>query len=235
MRVKILSYLFLIILVSTSVQAFGIAYEYMEDNSLFLYPGQSYMFKLEVQNTKDEGETVNISLSSAIATLVGGPELDVPGKTYNRHVFFNITVPEDAQNGDIYNIKYMVSPVGKGEGQVPLAVTYTRKFQVTVVPEPVEPVEEKPAEISEIEDEEKQGLPKGILIPIVVIVVIVLVVLIWKKSHQMSGNIFKAKPKPKTIKPEKSVKPEKSRIKIRPPRIGKVPNLIHKLKRRPEG
>ena len=60
MRVKILSYLFLIILVSTSVQAFGIAYEYMEDNSLFLYPGQSYMFKLEVQNTKDEEETVNI-------------------------------------------------------------------------------------------------------------------------------------------------------------------------------
>ena len=119
MRVRILTYLLLIILVSTGVQAFGISYQYMQNKTLELYPGQNYMFKLTVQNKDEEDIRVNIALDSAIATLAGGSELKVPGATYDRHVFFNITIPEDAQPGDMYNINYLVRPLGRGEGQVP--------------------------------------------------------------------------------------------------------------------
>jgi len=83
MRVKLLILSILVaILLSSGAYSFGIAFEYMDNNTLFLYPGQTYMFKLVVQNTKDESERVRVSLDSSIATLVGGPELDVPCLLY---------------------------------------------------------------------------------------------------------------------------------------------------------
>ena len=203
MRVRILIYLLLIILFSISVHAFGVSYEYMKNNTLELYPGQTYMFKLTVQNKNEEDVTAKIVLDSAIATLIGGPELKVPGATYDKHVFFNITIPEDAQPGDIYNINYLVSPVGRGEGQVPIAVQYDRNFKVKVVSKPKELEEEKPATVEELK---KLGFSKWVFIPIIIIIILALLVLIWKKSHQISGRIIKKKPEAKITK-EKIIKP----------------------------
>nr|MCK4930160.1 hypothetical protein [Nanoarchaeota archaeon] len=201
MRVRILTYLLLIILVSTGVQAFGISYQYMQNKTLELYPGQNYMFKLTVQNKDEEDIRVNIALDSAIATLAGGSELKVPGATYDRHVFFNITIPEDAQPGDMYNINYLVRPLGRGEGQVPFTVQYDRNFKIKVVPKPKEVEEEKPALIPE-----ETKIPKWMFIPIIIIVVLVLLILTWKKSHQMSGRIIKKKPELREFKPQHPLK-----------------------------
>ncbi|KYK25206.1 hypothetical protein AYK26_06325 [Euryarchaeota archaeon SM23-78] len=197
----------------------------MKDNTLKLYPGQNYMFKLVVQNKDEEDITVRITLESSIATLVGGPELEVPGKTYNRHVFFNITIPEDAQIGDEYNINYLVAPVEKGEGQVPLAVRYDRNFKVSVIPKPegveekeAEPTPEKPEITGEV-TKPLEKIPSWISIPILVIIIFVLVVLIGKKSQQMAGKITK-KPDTKITKPERVVskpEPETKTEPVRPP------------------
>jgi len=212
MRARILSYLLLAILLIGPVQGFGISYDYMENKTLELYPGQTYMFKLTVQNKDKEEVKVNISLDSAIARLVGGPILEVLGQTYDTHVFFNITVPEDAQPGDIYNINYAVSPVGRGEGQVPISVRYARNFKVRVVPKPKEAEKEQSAPIPE-----KPIIPRWLVILVVIIVILALLTLIWRKSHQISRRITKKKPgqritqskhnPPKKYKPEIKAKP----------------------------
>jgi len=187
MRVLLLVYIVTIVLLSFNVTSFGISYEYMENNTLRLYPGQNYMFKLVVQN-KDEGDVkVNISLDSTIATLEGRPELDIPGKTYDSYVYFNISVPEAAEIGEQYNINYVVSPVNKGEGQVPLAVRYNRGFKVLVVEKPPIVEEQEPVIIPE---EPKPGILKWVFIPIILIILAVIVILLWNKSHQISSRVI---------------------------------------------
>ena len=218
MRVRLLVYVFIIILISVNAHAFGISYEYLENNSLRLYPGQNYMFKLTIQNKDEEEVKVNISLDSAIATLVGGPVLKIPGKTYDRHVFFNITVPEHAQVGDMYNLNYVVSPVGKGEGQVPLAVRYKRNFKVLVVHKPEKPELEQPAPVPT-----KPLIPKWVFIPVVIIIIFVLITLIWRKSHQMSGKLVKEKPASKVTRPSG---PFQIKVKKHEPR-GSYENAEH--------
>ncbi|MBW2991009.1 hypothetical protein KY348_04870 [Candidatus Woesearchaeota archaeon] len=187
MRVNILIYLLLLILVSISVQAFGVGYQYMEDNTLELYPGQNYMFKLEVQNKDGPNITAQIILNSTIATLAGDSELYVPSNSFDKHVFFNITVPENAEIGEIYTIKYSVTPMRDEQGQIPLAARFKRDFKVKVIEEPREPGEEPEPE------PEKPGLLKGILIPVILIIIIIILILIWKKSYQASGKIIKKK------------------------------------------
>ncbi|MBW2991008.1 hypothetical protein KY348_04865 [Candidatus Woesearchaeota archaeon] len=227
MRVNILIYLLLVILLSASVCAFGIGYQYMEDNTLELYPGQNYMFKLEVQNKDGPDTTVNVDVDSSIANLAGGPELRVPTGTFDRHVFINITVPEDAQPGDIYNINYLVSPVGRGEGQIPIGIRYDRNFKVKVVPRPEGAEEEKPALITG-----KPGFPKWVFIPIIIIILFALVVLIWKKSDLISEKIIKKKPESKITKPkhEPVTKPESGLPLVKP----QFTHETHEPKKRPE-
>ncbi|HJX06264.1 MAG TPA: hypothetical protein VJ461_06150 [Candidatus Nanoarchaeia archaeon] len=217
MRVRLLVYVLVLILISINAQAIGISYQYMENDTLKLYPGQTYMFRLTVQNKDEEEVKVSIAIDSAIATLVGGSELKVPAKNYDTYVLFNITVPEKAQVGDVYNINYLVSPVGKGEGQVPLAVRYDRGFRVLVVEKPKEPGEEQqPAPVPE----KKPSILKWVLIPLALIIIIVLVVLLWNKSHQMSGRIMKKEPVLRAprheIKPERALMPEEPIIPPKP-------------------
>jgi len=221
MRVKILSYLLLVLVLIGIVQAFGISYEYMENKTLELYPGQNYMFKLTVQNKDEEEVTVNISLDSAIASLLGGPILDVPGKTYDKHVFFNITIPEDAQPGDIYNINYVVAPVGRGEGQVPIAVRYARNFKVKVIPKPKEAQEEQP-----VPTPRKPEIPVLVVILVIIIVVLILLILIWRKSQQISGRIIRAKPE------QKKTKTQPARIQEHRP--GRRTGIIYKHQEQPQ-
>lgn len=200
MRVKILLIsVLLVILMSAGVHSFGIAFQYMDNNTIELYPGQNYMFELEIQNTEDKSEKVEVSLDSSIATLVGGPILNVPGKTYDTHVYFNITIPENAQYGDVYNINYLVAPASSdGEGQIPIAVKYDRAFKIRVVEQEKAVEEQEPVEIPS----KGFSIPTWIYIPGLIIVIIVVLVLVWRKSHQISEGIIKTKPKQSIFKPK---------------------------------
>jgi uncharacterized integral membrane protein len=211
MRVRLIIYLLVVILLSINAHAFGLSYQYLENNTLKLYPGQTYTFQLTVPNNEEEEANVNISIDSAIATVVGSPELKVPAKTYDKYFLFNITVPENAQPGDVYNINYLVSPVGRGEGQVPIVVRYDRNFKVLVVEKPKEAGEEQPAPIPE-----KPSILKWVFIPIILIVIIILVILLWNKSHQLSGRIMKKEHELKEIKPVRTALTEPKLITPEP-------------------
>jgi len=197
----------LLVLLSYDVASYGISYEYLPNKTLSLYPGQNYMFKLTIQNKDPEPVNVNVALDSAIATLEGGPELKIPGETFDKYVYFNIKVPETAQPGDVYNINYLVSPVDKGEGQVPIAVRYDRNFKVLIVEKPADVEEQQPAPIP---GEAGPGIAKWIFIPIIIIIVAVLAVLLWKKSNQISGRLVKKEQnlKPLEMKHHNAIKHE---------------------------
>jgi hypothetical protein len=144
MRARVLYYLILALLVSAlMVQAFGISFQYMENDTLKLYPGQNYLFKLTVQNKDPEELKVSVKLDSDIATIAGSENLTIPPATFDRSVLFNITVPKDAKLNQQYVINYQVAPLVAAEGQIPLTLVYDRSFKVLVVKKP----EEKPAVI----------------------------------------------------------------------------------------
>jgi hypothetical protein len=205
--------IFVIILVlimsSLNVQAFGISYPNLENGTLNLYPNQTYLYKLVVQNKDPEDMRALITLESSIATLVGNPEIDVPGKTFDNAVFFNITIPLNAQIGDTYNINYKVSPIGRGEGQIPLAVAYDKNFKVLVVEKPKEAVEEQPAP----PPPKKPLLPNWAFIPLIIIVLLAVLILLWRKSHQVSERLA----------PEQSKPLEQSTVLIQAPEALEVP------------
>ena len=177
------------VILSSSVQAFGISFPYMDNDTIKLYPGQGYLFKLTVQNKDNESIIVDVTVDSPIANLIGGSQLEVPGVTYDTSVFINITLPKDAKPGDIYNVNYAVSPVGKGEGQIPIAVAYSRGFKVLVAEIPKESI--GPTSNAIIPPEPGFSLPAWIVIPLIVIIALVVGILLWNKSHQMSQRISK--------------------------------------------
>jgi hypothetical protein len=202
MRVRALSNLLLaivfLIIISINAQSFGISFQYLDNDMLKLYPGQNYLFKLTIQNKDPEPINVSVKIDSAIATLVGGSNLEIPATTFDRYVMFNITVPNNAQINDSYNINYKVFPIGAGEGQIPITVAYDRNLKVLVIKKPEEkPAEQqKPAATSTPTQpvtpaKEKPGILKWIFIPIILIVVILFTALLWNKSHQMSARIMR--------------------------------------------
>jgi hypothetical protein len=188
MRVSLLACLILLIIVSYSASSFGISYPYMENDTIKLYPGQTYIFKLVVQN-KDSGDiTVFITTNSTIAKILGGPELKVPGETYNASIFFDITVPESAQEGDIFNINYLVSPVSNGEGQTPQSISYSRGFKVLVI--------EKPSGLEDATGRAINLLPGNplslwLIIPVLALIILIIAAIAWRKSHHVPERITK--------------------------------------------
>lgn len=189
MRVRALTYLLILVIISSSVQAFGISFPYMDNDTIKLYPGQGYLFKLTVQNKDNESITVDVTVDSEIANLAGESRLEVPGGTYDTSVFINITLPKNAKPGNVYDVSYTVSPVGKGEGQIPIAVAYSRGFKVLVTEIPKEST--GPTSNAIIPPESEFSLPVWLVIPLIVIIILVVGILLWNKSHQMSARISK--------------------------------------------
>lgn len=204
-RLLLLSVL-LILLSSLYTQAYGVSYEYMPNKTLSLYPGQNYLFKLIVQNKDPEDVVVAINLSSDIATLVGGPELKVPGQTFDNYVLFNITVPKKAKINDTYEIGYLVYIPDRSDGQIPLAVKYDRGFTVKVVEKPLATTQDI------IPEPPKKPILKIVIITLAVIILIIILLIIWKKSRQMSDRMFK-KPIAKTSYKPLPVQKSKQELK----------------------
>lgn len=172
-----------------TVSALGISYPYMENNTLALSPGENHYFKLVIQNDEDVPVTVNITLNSPIASLVGGGLVTVPSKSYDAFVYLNITVPQDAQVGDRYSIAYVVGPgPERGEGQVPFSIRYTRSFDVLVTAGPV-PVTESPNDTSNALGI-KQGIGTAVIFGALTgLLCGLLVVFIWRRSSIAAKQI----------------------------------------------
>jgi hypothetical protein len=187
----VISAVVMLLLCTAAANAFGISYQYLENNTLNLYPGQNYLFKLTIQNKDDEEINANISLQSDLATLLGGPVVYVPARTYDTFVYFNITIPEDAKINDNYSIKYVVSPVGNGEGQVPLSVRYDRTLKITVVDRSLSAASGAAVEMpKDMRPTSTRYIP---ILAIVALVAVMIILLVWRKSSRVSKHLLHEK------------------------------------------
>ncbi len=232
MRVRLLTWILVLIIISVSAHAFGIGYPYLKNDTLELYPGQNHLFKVEVQNKNGEDVTAEVSVNSTIASLVGKPRIDVPQNSFDKYFYINITAPRDAKINQTYEINYVVTPVGREEGQIPLAVRYARGFTVKIIPKPEGIEEEEP------QPKKQKKIPVWIYMPIIIIIIIIILVFIWKKSSQMTGRITKPRKKqpPIHIPMKKASKPRKTEKKAVPKaehpfkfREGKTINTLSEL------
>jgi septal ring-binding cell division protein DamX len=181
----------LIISATGKASALGISYEPLENKTLKLAAGEEYYFKLTLQNEESQDITVNVSVQSDIATLVGDPVTVLPAKTYSRFVYFNISVPADAEPGTRYAIHYSVVPTVKMEGQVPFAVRYDRSFDILVEPQAGVTVKAPPSDIDQVQ---RQSSKTGVVLlgAFILLVLIGVVALLWIKSKGISKKISNA-------------------------------------------
>ncbi|MBR9692475.1 hypothetical protein GOV07_00940, partial [Candidatus Woesearchaeota archaeon] len=190
-----------LLLCMPSVTALGLSYEYLEDKTLELGPGENYFFKLIFQNDEDEDVRIQVTLNSDIAELVGDAEITIPEQTYDSFVYFDIKVPKEAASGDTFSINYEVLPLKDGEGQVPFSVKYSRSFRVLVV-DKVVPDVQTPSDMNLVARNKVSFGGIGITL-LLLVVITALIVLIWRRSELLTGHFTPRQRAPKTLPVQK--------------------------------
>jgi hypothetical protein len=165
--------------------ALGLSYPYMENKTYTVPQGSSSYFKLILQNDEDHDLDVEVKLESDIAQMIGEPRANLRSKTYDSYVYFNITPPSDAPVDSRFTVAYSVTPVERGEGQVPFAVAFDRSFTVLVV----EPAAE-PAEVpTDLVPRPVSPMPMRIIVGVVSVILLIAVILfLWRRSKRAVGK-----------------------------------------------
>jgi len=185
MIVKIISFVFVVLLVgATGVLALGISTPYWKDHPLEMYPGQikDVEFLLVNKAGNDVADAfVTLDESAGIAEIRSGEEYSVPAGARDVKVILRISVPESANIGDTYDVKFSVKAVPEEDqgGNVQLAVGYGVSFPVEVVEKSSVPVEPEPQEPA------KTGTGNALLWIIAIIVIIIIIYWFIKRKKQV--------------------------------------------------
>lgn len=166
----------------------GLSYDYLDNNTLKLAPGESNFYKLTLQNEEDKTIAVAIELDSTIATLVGDPAITLEPKTYDNFVYFNVTAPSSAEPGTEYTIRYIISPKSDAKGQVPFNVKYDRSFKA-LVSASQQSTTQIPGDIGQVQRHHLFNSTEMTIL--LVLFIAALLVLVWKKSKGLSKRFIK--------------------------------------------
>ena len=124
---KCLIGLLIIILFASNILALGINSPYWKSNPLKMYPGQSIEVDFTLANSILEESSakafVTLTDSAGVAEIIGPKEFTVPpGSNYNK-ITIKISIPENANVGDTYEVKFSVKSVPEeAEGSVQLGI-----------------------------------------------------------------------------------------------------------------
>jgi len=187
-RIKIMSLVFAILLVSTGcVLAFGISTPYWDDHPLEMYPGQTKEVAFNLQNCPSlredcEEEDVDVIAvfedGEEIAEIISGTEYNVLYGTANTNIILKVSIPEDADIGDSYNVAFYVTSPAEGDGgNIQLGVKYNIGFPVDVVEKPAEPGE-PPSDVKGI------NWTLWIIVIIIIIIILIVIILLRKKREE---------------------------------------------------
>ncbi|MFH1425271.1 MAG: hypothetical protein ABIG28_00890 [archaeon] len=185
--IKTLALAFVIILVITSsVLAFGISSPYWKDNPLEMYPGEVREIPFNLQNCpsmkdhcdgKDAKVVVAFEEGGEIAEITSGLDYLIPYGTADMNLMLKVSIPADANIGDDFYVKFSASASSTEEGgNIQVGTKYNVGFPVKVV----EKVEEPP--VTPPTTEEK-GMSATMIAIIVVVVVVILYFLFRKKKE----------------------------------------------------
>jgi len=187
----ILACLVIFLVGTTSVFAYGISSPYTEKTPLKMYPGQTKEVAFNLQNCPSLGdycekEDVNVVVSfeegNEIAEIISGLEYNVPYGTADTNIILKVSIPEDGNVGDSYNVKFSIgaAPSGEEGGNVQLGVRYNVDFPVNVVAKEEAPTE--PVASIEKPEAEKISIGKIAIIILIVVAVIAVVYFLLRKK-----------------------------------------------------
>lgn len=191
----------ILLLLVPQVHALALSYEYLEGNILRLSPGQTYYYRLNIQNEQDAPITARVNVESPYATLIGENKLDIPAKTFDRTVYFNISIPDDIAVGQELAIPYVVEPIGgDAQGQVPFSVRYERVIAIQITA----PDSAQVTGVTPIASAQASLLPTGFVIAqvmrsgaltiVLALVVLLLIALLWRTGKGVAKKTLKQQP-----------------------------------------
>lgn len=204
-------FLLFTLLASNSVLSLGVAYDYLEDDTLLVGLGQSVNYKLYLQNSDTEEVAIKIILNSDIAKVKGESSIVVPANSYDTVVLLEISIPVDAKVGEVKKIDYSIEPSTNNEGMVPLTLQMNQHFFVKIIgndgsSESI-PTENKFIDLGSIKNKflsqpfEKfnnffvkakllvLGFMKFIIISVIVVLISLILFYIWRRSTILVDKI----------------------------------------------
>lgn len=152
-----------------SIMALSVSSPYWDNNPLVMSPGEIREISFTIANKETDPTTtalVTLKESGGITQLISGTEYSViPGG--NTKVKLRISIPENANAGDKYDIEFVVKSVPQEEGTIQLGISYNIGFPIQIVEETV---------IIPESDKKPINLVPWILSALIVIVIIVVVI-----------------------------------------------------------
>lgn len=168
-----------ILLLLSSVYAFGVTTWYWEGNPLKLEPGETKEIYLELQNMvgdNDVNAEVKLIKGSEVAQIIDSSNIySVPAKTKDTKVNVRVSVPETDQIGKTYTLGFSIQTVNPAGGGVGLSTGFEKEFDVEVAEKP------KPA-APEVTEVAKKGFPWFTLV--IAIAIVVVLAIIVKKANK---------------------------------------------------
>lgn len=124
-----------LILALPVVFGFGLASDYLNNNTLLLAPGAQYEYRINIQNPLPEPISVNLLLKDdeGIASFNKTDNVfDIPARSYDLQIPLFISIPWYIREGKIYEISYSASPLESSLGGIGFGISLSRSFSVRV-------------------------------------------------------------------------------------------------------
>ncbi len=135
LKIIILS-IFLLVMLSLNVNAFGISSPYWDDNPLYVQPGETKEFSMSLQNMaggEDIIMTAELNSGKEIATLTGqSTTYNVPLGSSNVPVYLKIIIPKDAKPKQEWQVGISFKTASKNTGPVTIGGAVDKGFKVII-------------------------------------------------------------------------------------------------------
>ncbi len=122
------------ICLASNVSAISVVSDYLVNNTIHLYPGESTLYSIRLQNPTDEETAVHLDYDRQIIQIKDYREVyTLAPQTAGFKIIFNVTAP--LQIGK-YNIGYTVSEIEPSGGGLPIRLKINKQFNLEIVEKP---------------------------------------------------------------------------------------------------
>lgn len=129
-----------LLIMAAPATAIGVSMPFLENNVLQLAEGHSAQFTIILQNVEESEVAVRLDYASDgnVAGIIDYRQLYMlPAKSLGTKAMFNITAPQKAEIGDVYEVKFTVSPVqAQAGGAIGFVGGISRSFKVVIIRDP---------------------------------------------------------------------------------------------------
>lgn len=136
---KKLLWVILLVAMFPCVNGAGFVLPYMRDRTLTSYQGENQVVWVVLQNGQNKTFIMDVTQTSGdeIAYLLNESQQLMPPYTYDRRIYFNVSVPRDAKVGDSWSVAFTVSSIDpEAGGMITFATQVAGAFNVLVVEDP---------------------------------------------------------------------------------------------------